>query len=400
MKKTIISVQNVSKTFRVPHEKRDTLKEHFVHFFRKVCYETFYALKNIHLDIEAGDFYGIVGLNGSGKSTLLKILAGIYREDEGCVTVSGTVSPFLELGVGFNSELTGRENVFLNAKILGMTQAEIEKKYPKIVRFAELENFMDMKVKNYSSGMYVRLAFSVAIQADADIFLCDEVLAVGDMHFQQKCYDIFQQLKKQGKTIVFVSHDLASVRRFCNKCALLEHGKIVAHGDPSAILDQYIYGQGESTAAQFLSTAHQPSPPIDHGNRKVEIVNAEFFDKNGKASTHFLSGDSFAIHIHYRRNEPVSDCIFGIAIYGENGEYFYGTNTDLQNKIVPLKDSGVVILKIKKNVFLRGKLILTIAAHSKNGVNYDWRDKAYEVFVTSNTSADGMLNFDCEWEFC
>lgn len=394
MSKNIIETHRLSKVFFVPHEKKDTLKEHFTRFFHKVDYQAFSALDSIDLTIEEGDFFGIVGLNGSGKSTLLKILAKIYKPTEGEVHVRGSLSPFLELGVGFNGELSGRENVFLNGKILGLSDADIKKKYAYIVQFAELEDFMDMKVKNYSSGMNVRLAFATAIQADADIFLCDEVLAVGDMYFQQKCYDVFQELKNRGKTIVFVSHDLASIRRFCSKCALLEHGKLIASGTTHEVLDRYIYGQGEVKA-----TEHSQKPAIDRGNKKVEIVSADFFDKNGVISTTFLTGDPFEIRIRYRKNGDVSDCVFGIAIYGENGEYLYGTNTLLQKKIFNLLDEGTVILKVKKNLLLKGKLLLTIAIHDSFGKNYDWRDKEYEVHVVNDTPYDGIINFDCDWSF-
>ncbi|MBI2463895.1 ABC transporter ATP-binding protein, partial [Candidatus Peregrinibacteria bacterium] len=355
--KNSIEIHRLSKIFSVPHEKKDTLKEHFTRFFRRIEYQSFSALDDINLTIEKGDFFGIVGLNGSGKSTLLKILAHIYKPTNGEVHVQGSLSPFLELGVGFNGELTGRENVFLNGKILGLSDADIKKKYKDIVEFAELEEFMDMKVKNYSSGMNVRLAFATAIQADADIFLCDEVLAVGDMYFQQKCFDIFQELKNKGKTIVFVSHDLASIRRFCTKCALLEHGKLIASGPTNEVLDRYIYGQGEVKAAEHPKATELPlKPVIDHGNKKIEIVSADFFDKNGAISTTFLTGDPFEIRIRYKKNENVSDCVFGIAIYGENGEYFYGTNTLLQKKTFHLRDEGAVILKVRKNVLLKGKL--------------------------------------------
>jgi ABC-2 type transport system ATP-binding protein len=235
----IIQLKHVNKTFKIPHEKRQTLKEHFIHFHKKIYYKKFYALKDINLQIKKGDFLGVIGRNGSGKSTLLKILANIYTPTGGEVIVNGNVSPFLELGIGFNGDLTARENVYLNGVILGLSRKEIDSCYSDIVNFAELSDFMEMKLKNFSSGMQVRLAFAVAIQAKADIYLCDEVLAVGDLSFQKKCLNIFDKLKQEGKTIVYVSHDLESVERFCTKTILLENGKIADFGDTKKVVEKY-----------------------------------------------------------------------------------------------------------------------------------------------------------------
>jgi len=236
----LVELNNINKIFRIPHERRNTLKENFLNFHRKVKIEDFHALKNINLTINQGDFIGIIGRNGSGKSTLLKIIANIYTPTSGEVVVNGSISPFLELGVGFNGDMTARENVYLNGIILGLSHKEIDKKYKEIVKYAELSDFMDMKLKNFSSGMQVRLAFSVAIQADADIYLCDEVLAVGDMSFQKKCFDTFQEFKKAGKTIIYVTHDLPSVKEFCNKTALLDHGEILTFGPTEEVVKKYL----------------------------------------------------------------------------------------------------------------------------------------------------------------
>ncbi len=235
----VISAKDIKKTFRIPHEKHTSMKQAVVSFFKKKSYTEFNVLKGVSFDIYEGDFFGIVGKNGSGKSTLLKILAGIYTFDSGSLKINGKISPFLELGVGFNPELTGRENVFLNGAILGLSQKEIEARYDEIVSFAELLNFMDQRLKNYSSGMQVRLAFSVAIHAHAPIILLDEVLAVGDTNFQRKCDEVFVRLKKEGRTIVFVSHNMSAVNRFCNKVILINEGRITAGGDPESVTNAY-----------------------------------------------------------------------------------------------------------------------------------------------------------------
>ena len=236
-----VKIENLSKIFRIPHEKRDTLKENILHFHRRVHTENFQALKNINLDIQPGEFVGIIGKNGSGKSTLLKIMANIYKPTSGEISINGTISPFLELGIGFNGDLSARENVYLNAIILGLSRKEVDKKYDEIVSFADLYDFMEMKLKNFSSGMQVRLAFAIAAMIDADIYLCDEVLAVGDIDFQKKSLGTFKDLKKKGKTVVLVSHDLDAIMGFCTKTILLEKGKIVKAGDTQEVVNYYVH---------------------------------------------------------------------------------------------------------------------------------------------------------------
>ena len=236
---TAILVKGVQKQFKVPHERHNTLKEKAVHIFSNKKYSKYQALKNIDFEIKKGDFFGIVGRNGCGKSTLLKIIANIYQPTKGEVSVNGKIAPFIELGVGFNPELTGRENVFLSGTILGLTKKRIEELYDEIVTFAELSEFMDQKLKNYSSGMQVRLAFSIAVRAEADILLIDEVLAVGDAAFQAKCFDYFNKLRSDGSTVCFVTHDMSAVNRFCTKALIIEDGKIKKIGKPSEIADIY-----------------------------------------------------------------------------------------------------------------------------------------------------------------
>lgn len=237
--KVMISVHDVSKSFVLPNEQSSGIKQLLVNKLKgKRGYQIQHTLKNISFEIRKGEFFGIVGRNGSGKSTLLKLLADIYTPDKGLVTVSGSLTPFIELGVGFNPELTGRENVFMNGALLGFDHKEMEIMYDEIVKFAELEMFMDQKLKNYSSGMQVRLAFSIAIRAKTDILLIDEVLAVGDAAFQSKCFDYFYELKKSDTTVVFVSHDQGSLERFCDRGILIDNGKITAEGKISKVLKE------------------------------------------------------------------------------------------------------------------------------------------------------------------
>ncbi len=240
MAEPIIQVKNVSKDYLLPHLLQTTVKSRVVNVFRKSqSFEFQHALRDISLDVPRGEFLGIVGRNGSGKSTLLKILAGIYMPTSGVVTVGGKLVPLIELGVGFHPELTGRENVYLNGALLGFSKVEVDSMYEDIVAFAELEGYMDQKLKNYSSGMQVRIAFSVATRAKADILLIDEVLAVGDAGFQRKCYDHFHTLKEGDTTIVFVSHDMAAVRQFCDRAILIEDSRIVAEGSAEDVATRY-----------------------------------------------------------------------------------------------------------------------------------------------------------------
>jgi ABC-type polysaccharide/polyol phosphate transport system ATPase subunit len=234
-----LAVQGVSKTFRVPEEQRHTLKERALHPRRGARFQTFRALNDISFEVQEGEFFGIAGRNGSGKSTLLKCLAGIYRAD-GRIWRRGRLSTLIELGVGFNPDLAARDNVILNGIMMGLSPREARSRYESVIAFAELEEFQDLKLKNYSSGMHVRLAFSVAIQVDADILLVDEILAVGDAAFQQKCFDVFNRLRDQGKTIVFVTHDMGALKRFCHRALLLERGSAVHLGNPTEVADRYL----------------------------------------------------------------------------------------------------------------------------------------------------------------
>jgi ABC-type polysaccharide/polyol phosphate transport system ATPase subunit len=234
-----IEVSGVSKSFRIPHERRTYLKEYILHPFRRVTYERNDALKNVSFEVEQGEFFGIFGPNGSGKSTLLRILAGIYVQDSGHVRVNGLLSPFIELGVGFDVELTARDNIKINTTLAGLTKRELERTFDDILEFAELERFVDQQLKNYSSGMLMRLAFAIAIQIPFDLLLLDEVLAVGDESFQQKCFATFDRFKEEGKTIILVTHQLELLNHFCDRVLLLENGVVRAAGPPEEVIEGY-----------------------------------------------------------------------------------------------------------------------------------------------------------------
>lgn len=238
-KQFAIRVTHLTKTFRIPHERISTLRGAFVNIFHRKTYEELRALDDVSFDVQKGEFFGVIGRNGSGKSTLLKLLAGIYQPNQGKIHVDGMISPFLELGIGFHPELTGRQNIYLNATVLGLSKKEIDKKFDEIVAFSELKRFMDQKLKNYSSGMQVRLAFSVSIHANRDILLMDEVLAVGDTNFQQKCLQEFRRYKKLGKTVILVSHDISTIQEYCDRALLLRNGIVQAMGSSAEVAHAY-----------------------------------------------------------------------------------------------------------------------------------------------------------------
>ncbi len=287
-----LAARDVEKTFRIPEERIHTLKERVLHPLRHVRYQTFPALEGVSFDVQRGEFFGIVGRNGSGKSTLLKCLAGIYGVNGGSIWVDGRLSTFIELGVGFNQDLAARDNVVLNGIMMGLSPREARARYDAVIDFAELREFETLKLKNYSSGMHVRLAFSVAIQVDADILLVDEVLAVGDAAFQQKCFDVFNRLRDEGRTIVFVTHDMGSLNRFCHRALLLEKGRPVMLGEPSDVADRYLeINFGRDAAASGSDGG------ADGGEQEGEarIVEAWVEDEHGKRASTVPQGRRITI---------------------------------------------------------------------------------------------------------
>ena len=254
-----VDIDHVSKTFRIPHERRNTIKEYFLHPLTRSTYEENRTLQDISVSIAEGEFFGVIGPNGSGKSTLLKIIAGIYQPDEGSVRVAGILSPFLELGVGFNPELTARDNIRINGTLLGMTKKQLDARFDEIIEFAELERFVDQKLKNFSSGMQVRLAFSIAIQVDFDVLLLDEVLAVGDAAFQQKCFAAFDEMRGR-KTIIYVSHDLTTVEDYCERVLLIRNGVGEAIGPPGEVIERYDPEGPRARGPSDLVSAYESVP--------------------------------------------------------------------------------------------------------------------------------------------
>lgn len=370
-------VENVYKNFHLPHEKSNSLKSTIIHAFAKKDKEVDvqHALQNINFTVKKGEFFGIVGRNGSGKSTLLKILAQIYQPTSGSVHTNGKLVPFIELGVGFNPELTGRENVYLNGALLGFSTKEIDEKYDDIVAFAELEDFMGQKLKNYSSGMQVRLAFSVATRAEADILLVDEVLAVGDADFQRKCFQFFRKLKKDKKTVVFVSHDMGAVKEYCDRAILIETSKIIKQGNVSEVASAYtklFIPESERKDAKGVETHRW-------GDGSVTFTNATL------EKDHLTDDDTeLKLTAEYTVRDTVEKPIFGFSLRNDGGTYLFGTNTRLQEKVFEKLEKGTtgkIVWKVP-NILNDGEYVIDIAvSNSDETTQFDWWEQAIEFSV-------------------
>ena len=320
-----VAVRHVDKAFKLPHQQYHTLKERALHPFRKDTHDVLQAVDDVTFEVAEGEFFGIVGRNGSGKSTLLKCLAGIYGVDRGELHVRGRLSPFIELGVGFNMDLTARDNVMINAIMLGLTRQQARERFDEIIAFAELEDFLDLKLKNYSSGMTVRLAFSVAIQVDAEVLLIDEVLAVGDASFQQKCFAEFHRLKDEGRTILFVTHDMSAVERFCDRAMLIEKGKMVNIGEPAGIARRY----NELNFGRSVPHLGAADAEERFGDRAAEVVATWFEDGDGVQVAELGHGQVGFVCLDALFHEDVEDPVFGFALRSETGAAVFASTTDL-----------------------------------------------------------------------
>jgi ABC-type polysaccharide/polyol phosphate transport system ATPase subunit len=305
-----VVVEGVSKKFEIPHEVSHTLKERALHPFRRARKDTLQALRDVSFSVERGEFFGVVGRNGSGKSTLLKLMAGIYRTDAGQIGIAGRLSTFIELGVGFNPDLAAEDNVVLNGVMLGLSPREARRRADAVIDFAGLQEFTDLKLKNYSSGMLVRLAFSVMVQVDADVLLIDEVLAVGDAAFQQKCYDEFNRIREEGRTVLLVTHAMSAVERFCDRAMLLERGRVVDIGEPSRIANEYL----DVNFQQEKEDTRATREPDRFGDQRAEIVEAWFEDEHGVRNAQLHTGRRCAFAARVRFNEAIEDPLFGVVL--------------------------------------------------------------------------------------
>lgn len=405
---TAIEIIDISKKFKVFHNRESNLKYAVLNMLRgkrSRLSSEFWALKNIDLTIQRGKTVGFIGRNGSGKSTLLKLISRILYPDGGEINAHGKISTLIELGSGFHPELTGRENVYINASILGFSRADVNRKFKDIVSFSGLEEFIDNPVKTYSSGMYVRLGFSVAINIDPDILLVDEVLAVGDETFQKKCIRKIEEMKKAGKTIVFVSHDLQSVEELCDEVVLVHNGCLVAKGKPVDVISNYhklLIGSGDARVRQETPGVEVSNGKNRWGSKEVEITKLEFLDGDGKETQYLNTGDRFRVRIHYKAHKKVEKPVFGIAIYSDRGVHITGPNTKKQDFSIPsVEGSGVVEYDAQSLPLLPGTYLFSAAIYDQSGLQaFDHWEQHWKFHVIeSETMAEryGLITIPSKW---
>jgi ABC-2 type transport system ATP-binding protein len=388
-----VVAEHVSKRFRLYHERNDSLKVSLMRRGR-AKYEEFWALQDVSLEVPTGSTFGLIGENGSGKSTLLKCMARILRPDKGRTNVVGKTSALLEVGAGFHPELSGRDNVYLNGSILGLSRKELDAKFDAIVDFAGLERFIDTPVKNYSSGMYVRLGFSVAINVDPDVLLVDEILAVGDENFQRKCAEKFADLRNEGKTIVVVSHALNTVRTLCDHVALLEHGVLKQVGPAAQVIDNYVANTHVDHAAEAGGGSRWGS-----GEGRIERV--EVLDASGTPTQSVRTGDRVTIRLHYATSEPIQRPVFGIGLETLAGVALAGPNTrDVEVIPEKINGTGTVDMTIDKLMLLPGTYDLAASMYDYSCAHpYDHRLHVmrFDVEPGVPTQQHGLVALDGKW---
>jgi ABC-2 type transport system ATP-binding protein len=394
-----VSIQDVSKHFRLYHERGTSLKERFVKAGRS-RYDELNALNNVSLDIYSGETIGILGHNGSGKSTLLKCICGVLQPSDGQVVVRGTLAGLLELGAGFQPELSGRDNVYLNGSMLGLSKSEIDVVFDDIVGFAELEQFIDNQVKFYSSGMYVRLGFAVAVNVQPDILVIDEVLAVGDERFQRKCMDKIREFQEQGKTIIFVTQAPEQVRQICNRVMVLSKGNVIAEGDPGHSIRRFredLLEIGDALDAAATEEAEEERT-IDfqpkEQERALSIANVRLTYPHQSSEPHVVSGDPVNIHVEFLAEKPLSDVVFSLTITDPRGETLLITNTEQMNAVYELEPGpGEIVFSFPSWPLLDGRYLVSIGAQSRlGGKVYDWKEDAVGIDVLYDGQVGGLLN--------
>ncbi len=418
-----VLVDRVHKRFEVPREQVSTLKERALHPLRRSQTDTLHALRGISFAVEPGEFFGIVGRNGSGKSTLLKCLAGIYGVDSGSIYINGRMSTFIELGVGFNPDLPARDNALLNATMLGLSPREARQRFDSVIDFAELGDFVEMKIKNYSSGMLVRLAFAVMIHVDAEILLIDEVLAVGDAAFQQKCYDEFERIRASGATVLFVTHDRSAVQRFCDRALLLEHGRPVELGDPEHVGNRYLElnfseqarqveevaaraedgtapsGSAEVPTADSAPAAESEEPlELRYGDGRAEIYEAWFEDEHGERAEALQTGRPCAFAARVRFSAEVENPLFGINLQnGHRDHLLSASNLWSEPRCGTFAAGDEVTFRIRfENVLAPDRYHVTPAVARHGGAWIDRRERMISIVVTGTHSTDALLDLPYE----
>ncbi|SCP95748.1 ABC transporter ATP-binding protein [Anaerobium acetethylicum] len=441
-----IEVIDVKKNFRVYHDKGRTLKERLL-FLNRNRYEERWVLKGISFEVKKGEAIGLIGENGCGKSTTLKLLTQIMYPDSGSIEIKGRVSSLIELGAGFHPDMSGRENIYTNASIFGLTKKEIDMRMKDIIEFSELEEFLDNPVRTYSSGMYMRLAFSVAINVDADVLLIDEILAVGDSNFQAKCFNKLRELKAAGITIAIVTHDSGTIEKFCDKAVWISKGEVVSSGKAAKVVDAYLKHMNDKKVQSLLNKeekeraieeqnaeksceiemssesvsdvetenaqetvssvdvgAEKTKPEIDYsanhfGLGQAEIVQAYFINEQGNKTQVLKAGEKAEVVMHYKVNKQLGGYVFGIGFYDLEGRCLLGSNTQLDRvEVLHSKMKGIVKFKMENLPLLTGKYILNVAIVDDNGMPLDFYRDYCHFDVVSDDRSVGYMSIPHKWE--
>jgi len=408
----IIEVRDIKKSFKVYFDKGHTIKEKII-FRSRSNYEERAVLNGISFDVNKGEAIGLIGHNGCGKSTLLKLMTKIIYPDEGTIKIDGRISSLIELGAGFHPDMSGRENIYTNASIFGLTKKEIEKRIDTIIEFSELEEFIDNPVRTYSSGMYTRLAFSVAINVDADVLLVDEILAVGDAAFQAKCFEKMLEIKSNGTTIVIVSHSMAQIERICDRSIWIDDGKIKMEGEPNEVHPKYMEYMGQKRRPLHPTNtkpkvenkskdAEQKTLEIETPKEFIaEITNAELIGENGNVSGKYRSGEKVTLKISYKADtEKIKDGVLIGLSFRNNKANCYGTNTQRERiENIQLNKEGEILCEIEKLNLVKGSYWIDIAIRGMDMFAYDYKPKAVQFTVYSTVEEVGIAKLDHTWKF-
>ncbi len=407
-----IEVRNVKKKFKIFYDRGNDLKDRIL-FRNRNHYENRWVLNGISFSVRKGEAIGLIGHNGCGKSTTLKLLTKILYPDEGTIEMDGRVSSLIELGAGFHPDMTGRENIYTNASIFGLTKKEIDARIQEIIDFSELEEFIDNPIRTYSSGMYMRLAFSVAINVDANILLIDEILAVGDANFQRKCFDKLREIKSHGTTIVIVSHALEQIEQICETSYWIEDGLIKDHGTPKAVHDHYLKNMEEKRSQQLEKQHHQENQKpqketlpdfceasaIRMGTGAVRFTNALLCNAENQKQFIFNTEDKLKIILEYESHQPGLKGNFGYGIFREDGLHCYGTNILIETgECIPIQEHGRLEITVQ-NALLPAKYFLDIAVHSHDGIIFDDIRQVLSFAVTSDHYDIGVCRLHSEFSW-
>jgi ABC-2 type transport system ATP-binding protein len=399
-----VDVRNVSKRFRIVHGRYNSVKERLIHGGRRKATEDFWALSEVSLRVKEGETVGILGRNGSGKSTLLKCICGVLQPTSGEVAVRGKLAGMLELGAGFQQDLTGRENIYLNGSLLGMNKREVDRVFDAIVDFSELENFIDGPVKFYSSGMYVRLGFAVAVNVDPDVLVIDEVLAVGDERFQRKCLDRVDQFQKEGRTILLVTHSADTVRSICDRGIVLSHGRLVAEGEPgemTRIFREGLMAEGSGMSIAEQAVAAVPSVSMASGqdgpdvDRPVRFRAVHHVFSGDNTVPYMRTGDDLTVAVEYEAFYPTEDVVFSLEIRDEGGNTLMRTDTSIIGLIVDTPPGpGVMHFGIGRMPLLDGSFSYACGIQSRSGILYDWKENAGTFEVMNPGKTTGVMRME------